>query len=49
MMDNRTHHHLGFNLFVNGEAGTREKRFIVAGSDTQNMLENQDRKMASPM
>lgn len=34
-MDNRTHHHLGFNLFVKGEADGREGRFIVAVSDTQ--------------
>ena len=34
-MDNRTHHHLGFNLFVTGEADGREGRFIVAVSDTQ--------------
>ena len=33
--DNRTHHHLGFNLFVKGEADGREGRFIVAVSDTQ--------------
>jgi hypothetical protein len=35
-MHNRTHHHLGFNLFVKGEANGRERRFIVAVSDTQN-------------
>jgi hypothetical protein len=34
-MDNRTHHHLGFNLFVKGEADGREGRFIVAVSNTQ--------------
>ncbi|MGE3808439.1 MAG: hypothetical protein AB7K24_27565, partial [Gemmataceae bacterium] len=33
--DNRTHHHLGFNLFVKGEADGQEGRFIVAVSDTQ--------------
>jgi hypothetical protein len=33
--DNRTHHHLGFNLFVKGEADGREGRFILAVSDTQ--------------
>ncbi|MFH1737593.1 MAG: hypothetical protein ABIH23_01205 [bacterium] len=33
--DNRTHHHLGFNLFLKGEANEREGRFIVAVSDTQ--------------
>jgi hypothetical protein len=35
IMHNRTHHHLGFNLFVKGEADGREGRFIVAVSDTQ--------------
>ena len=34
-MDNRTHHHLGFNLFVKGEAEGAEGRFIVAVSDSQ--------------
>ena len=34
-MDNRTHHHLGFNLWVRGEADGREERFIVAVSDKQ--------------
>jgi len=34
-MDNRTHHHLGFNLFLKGEAGERQGRFIVAVSDTR--------------
>lgn len=34
-MDNRTHHHLGFNLLVKGEADGRAGRFIVAVSDTQ--------------
>jgi hypothetical protein len=34
-MHNRTHHHLGFNLWVIGEADGREGRFIVAVSDTQ--------------
>ena len=33
--DNRTHHQLGFILFVKGEADGREGRFIVAVSDTQ--------------
>ena len=33
--DNRTHHNLGFNLFVKGEADGRKGRFIVAVSDTQ--------------
>jgi hypothetical protein len=33
--DNRTHHHLGFNLWVRGEADGKEGRFIVAVSDTQ--------------
>jgi hypothetical protein len=32
---NRTHHHLGFNLFVKGQAEEREGRFIVAVSDRQ--------------
>jgi hypothetical protein len=35
IMHNRTHHHFGFNLFVNGEAGGKEERFVVAISDTQ--------------
>jgi hypothetical protein len=34
-MDNRTHHHLGSNLFVKGEAVGRNGRFIVAVSDIQ--------------
>jgi hypothetical protein len=34
-MDNRTHHHLGFNLWVKGEVDGQEDRFIVAVSDTQ--------------
>lgn len=34
-MDNRTHHHLGFNLFLKGEADGRDGRFIVAVSDAQ--------------
>ena len=34
-MDNRTHNHLGFNVFVNGEADGQKGRFIVAVSDTQ--------------
>jgi hypothetical protein len=34
-MDNRTHHHLGFNLFVKGEADCQEGNFIVAVSDAQ--------------
>lgn len=33
--DNRTHHHLGFNLWVEGEAAGRPGKFIVAISDTQ--------------
>jgi hypothetical protein len=34
-MDNRTHHLLGFNLFLNGEADGRDGRFILAVSDGQ--------------
>jgi len=34
-MDNRTHHHLGFNLFLKGDADGQAGRFIVAISDTQ--------------
>lgn len=34
-MCNRTHHHLGFNLWVKGKADGQESRFIVAVSDTQ--------------
>jgi hypothetical protein len=34
-MDNRTHHHLGYNLFLKGEAGERQGRFILAISDIQ--------------
>lgn len=34
-VDNRTHHHLGYNLFVKGIADGREGRFIVAVSDIQ--------------
>jgi len=34
-MDNRTHHHIGFNLFLRGEADGRKGRFILAVSDTQ--------------
>ena len=32
---NRTHHHLGFNLWIEGEAGGKEGAFIVAVSDKQ--------------
>ena len=34
-LDNRTHHHLGFNLFIKGEADGQEGRFTVAVSNTQ--------------
>jgi len=34
-MDNRTHHHIGFNLFLNGEADGRDGKFILAVSETQ--------------
>jgi hypothetical protein len=34
-MDNRTHHLLGFNLFVQGDVGGQEGRFVVAVSDKQ--------------
>jgi hypothetical protein len=33
--ENRTHHHLGFNLFLKGEADGWEGRFIVAVSENQ--------------
>jgi hypothetical protein len=33
--DNRTHHHLGFNLWLDGEADGKNGRFVVAVSDTQ--------------
>jgi len=33
--DNRTHHHLGFNLWVDGEVDGQSGKFIVAISDTQ--------------
>ena len=33
--DNRTHHHLGFNLWIKGEAADKVGKFIVAVSDTQ--------------
>ncbi len=35
IMHNRTHHHLGFNLFVKSEADGRAERLNVAISDTQ--------------
>ena len=34
-MDNRTHHHLGYNLFVKDDVDGQARRFIVAVSDTQ--------------
>jgi hypothetical protein len=34
-MCNRTHHHLGFNLWVKGEADGCERRFILAVSNNQ--------------
>ena len=34
-LHNRTHYHLGFNLFIKGEANGKAGRFIVAVSDTQ--------------
>ena len=33
--DNRTHHHLGFNIWAEGEAAGHSEKFIVAISDTQ--------------
>lgn len=33
--DNRTHHHLGYNLWIEGEAAGETGKFIVAVSDTQ--------------
>jgi hypothetical protein len=33
--DNRTHHHLGFNLWLEGEAGGEPGKFIVAISGIQ--------------
>lgn len=33
--DNRTHHHLGFNLWIEGEVAGQAGKFIVAVSDTQ--------------
>ena len=33
--DNRTHHHLGFNLWIEGEAAGESRKFIVAVSDAQ--------------
>jgi len=33
--DNRTHNHLGFNLWVKGQAADHPGKFIVAISDTQ--------------
>lgn len=32
---NRTHHHTGFNLWIDGEADGKEGKFILAVSDTQ--------------
>ncbi|MBN1652917.1 MAG: hypothetical protein JXA30_03995 [Deltaproteobacteria bacterium] len=34
-LDNRTHHHLGFNLWVKGETDDRSGKFCVAISDKQ--------------
>ncbi len=34
-VDNRTHRHIGYNLFLNGEADDVESRFAVAISDKQ--------------
>ena len=36
-MDNRTHHHLGYNLFVQGTADGRAGRFSVAVSASQHL------------
>ncbi len=33
--DNRTHYHLGFNLWIEGEMACQPRSFIVAISDTQ--------------
>jgi hypothetical protein len=33
--DNRTHYHLGYNLFLEGDSGYSEKHFTVAISDKQ--------------
>ncbi len=34
-LDNRTHHHLGFNLWINGDVDGKKGKFIVAVSDKQ--------------
>lgn len=34
-LDNRTHHHLGFNVWIQGTAGEKPGKFIIAISDTQ--------------
>ena len=34
-LDNRTHHHLGFNLWIDGDADGNKGKFIVAISDKQ--------------
>ncbi len=35
VVDNRTHYHLGFNLWISGEAGGEQRDFVVAVSDKQ--------------
>jgi len=32
-LDNRTHYHRGYNIFVDGEADGKKKRFSVAISE----------------
>jgi len=35
VVDNRTHYHIGYNLFINGESGEGLKEFVVAISEKQ--------------
>jgi len=37
-MDNRTHYHLGYNLFILGDSDEGKKQFSVAISEKQQLV-----------
>ncbi len=37
LMDNRTHYHLGYNLFIAGDSNEGKKQFSVAISEKQQL------------
>jgi len=38
LMDNRTHYHLGYNLFILGDSDEGKKQFSVAISEKQQLV-----------